>query len=48
MSGSIKKIIKKIPFVGSYVKKVQAETKAGEKKAGTAKRAGTHQSMAEK
>lgn len=55
MSGSIKKIIKKIPFVGSYVKKVQAEKKEEEqkqklekKKAGTAKRAGTHQSMAEK
>ena len=30
MSGSIKKIIKKIPFVGSYVKKVQAEIKEEE------------------
>ena len=32
MSGSIKKIIKKIPFVGSYVKKVQAEKKEEEQK----------------
>ena len=56
MSGSIKKIIKKIPFVGSYVKKVQAEKKEEEQKTKswrkkrleTAKRAGTHQSMAEK
>ena len=32
MSGSIKKIIKKIPFVGSYVKKVQTEKKEEEQK----------------
>ena len=32
MSGSIKKIIKKIPFVGSYVKKFQAEKKEEEQK----------------
>ena len=34
MSGSIKKIIKKIPFVGSYVKKVQAEKKEEEARIG--------------
>ena len=32
LSGSIKKIIKKIPFVGSYVKKVQTEKKEEEQK----------------